>query len=217
MKNIVSVLILFLGIVRVELAQTITIGTQVWSTQNLNVSTFRNGDPIPQAKSDEDWKKAGDNKQPAWCYYENRSIQNDPVNGEKYGKLYNWYAVNDPRGLAPKGWHIPTDDEWTKLTNFLGGEDIAGKKMKSTSGWKVNFNGNSGNGTNESGFNGLPGGFRNHKYGESLLISIEGTWWSSSEYDADTAWYRYILNNYMGCSRYHNFKTFGLAVRCVKD
>lgn len=106
--------------------KTVTIGTQVWMKENLNVSTFRNGDPIPEAKTDEEWKAAGDAKQPAWCYYDN-----DPNNGAKYGKLYNWYAVNDSRGLAPEGWHVPTDQEWTDLIGFLG--DDAGKKMKSKS------------------------------------------------------------------------------------
>ena len=104
----------------------VTIGSQVWMTENLNVDKFRNGDPIPEAKTYEEWKKAGENKQPAWCNY-----KNDPANGEKYGKLYNWFAVNDPRGLAPKGCHIPSDKEWTVLTDFLGGNKVAGTKMKS--------------------------------------------------------------------------------------
>ncbi len=104
-------------------AQSVTIGTQVWSTKNLDVSTFRNGDPIPQAKSDEEWSVAMDNQQPAWCYYDN-----NPSESAKYGKLYNWYAVNDPRGLAPSGWHIPCDVEWTVLDNYLKGDN--GNKMK---------------------------------------------------------------------------------------
>ena len=110
----------------------VTIGTQVWMTKNLDVATFRNGDPIPQAKtSDEEWDKAYvDAEQPAWCYFDNL-----PRNGEKYGKLYNWYAVNDPRGLAPEGWHVPSDAEWTQLTDYLGGREKAGAKMKSENGW----------------------------------------------------------------------------------
>ena len=83
----------------------ITIGRQVWMTENLNVDKFRNGDPISHAKTDEEWVKAGENGSPAWSHYDN-----DPANGEKYGKLYNWYAVNDSRGLAPEGWKIPSDD-----------------------------------------------------------------------------------------------------------
>ncbi len=96
--------------------KSVKIGTQIWMTENLNVSTFRNGEPIPEAKTEEEWKKAGENKQPAWCYY-----NNDPKNGAKYGKLYNWCAVNDIRGIAPTGWHIPSYDEWTILINAQGG------------------------------------------------------------------------------------------------
>jgi uncharacterized protein (TIGR02145 family) len=118
-------LAMILGLNFIFQAQTVTIGTQVWTTKNLDVSTFRNGDVIPQASTDEAWEAAGENKQPAWCYYDN-----DTANASKYGKLYNWYAVNDPRGLAPAGYHIPSDAEWTVLTDFLGDEGIAGKKMK---------------------------------------------------------------------------------------
>jgi uncharacterized protein (TIGR02145 family) len=109
----------------------VKIGRHVWMAENLNVDKFRNGDPIPQAKTLEEWDSAREKKQPAWCYY-----NNEPANGMKYGKLYNWYAVNDERGLAPEGWHIPSDAEWTILTNFLGGEKVAGKKLKSTTGWE---------------------------------------------------------------------------------
>jgi uncharacterized protein (TIGR02145 family) len=160
--------------------RTVIIGTQTWMAENLDVDKFRNGDPIPQAKSNTEWEQAGKNKMPAWCYYDN-----DPKNGAKYGKLYNWYAVNDSRGLAPEGWHVPSDAEWTTLGDHLG--DEAGKKMKSTSGWQgygcKRCDGGSeefkkicssckgkqenssepfsGNGTNSSGFSGLPGGGRN--------------------------------------------------------
>ena len=109
----------------------VTIGKQVWMVENLNVDKFRNGDPIPHAETNEEWEKASDNKQPAWCYYDN-----DPANDTKYGKLYNWYAVNDSRGLAPAGFHIPSDSEWTVLIDYLGGKEVAGVKMKSTSGWE---------------------------------------------------------------------------------
>jgi len=115
-------------------SQTVIIGTQVWATKNLDVSTFRNGDPIPQAKSDAEWVAAGENYQPAWCYYDN-----DPKNGTKYGKLYNWFAVRDARGLAPAGWHVPTDEEWTELSTFLGGEDVAGEKMKMQPVFRTNI------------------------------------------------------------------------------
>jgi len=133
----------------------VSIGGQVWMAENLNVDKFRNGHPIPQAQTNEAWEEAGKNGQPAWCYYDNQAIQREPGNNEKYGKLYNWYAVNDYRGLAPEGWHIPSDDEWSILTNHLGGEESAGLKMKSSIEWEDN-----GNGTNESGYSALPGGIR---------------------------------------------------------
>ena len=108
----------------------VAIGKQIWTSKNLDVSKFRNGEAIPLAKTNAEWESAGENQQPAWCYYENKT-----ANGTTYGKLYNWYAVNDPRGLAPNGYHVPTDAEWTTLTDYLGGDSIAGTKMKSTSGW----------------------------------------------------------------------------------
>ena len=105
--------------------KTVTIGTQIWMKENLNVSTFRNGDPIPEAKTAEEWQAAGEAKQPAWCYYDN-----DSKNGVKYGKLYNWYAVNDSRGLAPVGWHVPDNDEWEVLEGIAGGFWVAGESLK---------------------------------------------------------------------------------------
>jgi uncharacterized protein (TIGR02145 family) len=96
-----------------------------WSKRNLEVSKFRNGDEIPHTQSDEAWQKAAMSQQPAWCYYDN-----NPENGKIYGKLYNWYAVNDPRGLCPEGWHVPTFKEWDNLINYLGGEEMGGGKMK---------------------------------------------------------------------------------------
>ena len=118
------------------LSQDITIGNQVWTSKNLDVSTFRNGEQIPQAKDAAQWEYAAKNNIAAFCYYDY-----DSNNGKVYGKLYNWYAVNDSRGLAPKGYHIPSDAEWTILTDKLGGDVIAGKKMKSKQGWGYNYSG----------------------------------------------------------------------------
>ena len=103
----------------------VKIGNQIWTSRNLDVSSFSNGDPIPEAKTEEEWRAASSNQTPAWCY-----LENNPANGKKYGKLYNWYAVHDPRGLAPKGWHIPNNEEWSILIEYLGGEKKAGKKLK---------------------------------------------------------------------------------------
>lgn len=192
-------------------SREITIGTQVWMTENLGVDYFRNGDPIPEVKSTKEWKKAGKNQQPAWCYFENKL-----ENGAKYGKLYNWYAVNDPRGLAPEGWHIPTDNEWKLLSNYLGGEDFAGKKMKSTSGWCDLDENENGAGTNESGFNGLPGGFRSNS-GTFGLQGYYGFWWSASEHNTGLAFYRYLYHNDDNLSRDNLNKGKGFSVRCLRD
>lgn len=186
--------------------EEIKIGNQISSSKNLNVDTFRNGDPIPHVENDEQWEKAGKNCEPGWCYY-----NNDPANGEKYGKLYNWFAVNDPRGLVPEGWHVPSDDEWTTLTDDLGGSDVAGTKMKSTSGWKED-----GNGYNKSGFSGLPGGAR---YANGTFHSIGecGSWWSSTEDDSDFAW-SHSMYSYIGyVSGDDESMGAGFSVRCLRD
>jgi len=185
---------------------SINIGSQVWTNENLNVDHFRNGDIIPEAKTAEEWIIAGKNKQASWCYYDN-----DPANGQKYGKLYNWYAVNDKRGLAPVGWHVPSDAEWTILSTFLGGEDVAGIKMKSTSGWNDN-----GNGTTSSGFLGLPGGARYYN-GYFSNVGSNGYWWSASEGTESFAWDRKLFNSLSYLFRDVSFKSHGLSVRCVRD
>ena len=156
--------------------------------------------------TDEEWEKAGKNKQPAWCYY-----NNDPANGAKYGKLYNWYAVNDPRGLAPKGWHVPSDDDWFILRDYLGGKEIAGSKMKSETDWA-----RSGNGTNRRGFSGLPGGFRG-SHGPFYGIGGYIQWWSSSEFDIARAWDCRLYYNSSSVERWDGGKGFGSSVRCIKD
>jgi len=186
--------------------QDIKIGTQQWASANLNVSNFVNGDTIPEAKTDEEWEKAGIDKKPAWCYYDN-----NPENGVKYGKLFNWYAVNDPRGLSPDGYHIPTDEEWTTLINYLGGEENAGVKMKSRSGWKGD-----GNGSNSSGFTALPGGSR-YNYGQFRLIEDISFWWSSTELDPTVSWFRCMYYSNNDIIKHYAFKSHGLSVRCIHD
>jgi hypothetical protein len=227
-------------------AQTVTIGSQVWTSTNLNVSTYRNGEVIPQVNDGEVWAKLTTG---AWCYYDN-----DSSNGTKYGKLYNWYALNDPRGLAPKGYHIPTNAEWTALTDYLGGEAVAGIKMKSTSGWDSYLSGGSktcpdceswnaeyrtkvpchtckdtrsvsaptetysGDGLNSSGFSGLPGGYRNF-LGPFKNIGNYGCWWSSSDYNSmpNFVFSRYMNSNEIIASQGAMHKRAGIAVRCLKD
>jgi len=201
----------------------VTIGTQIWSTTNLDVTTYRDGTPIPQVTDPTAWAALTTG---AWCYYANNA-----ANGTTYGKMYNWYAVsgihdNDPntpnKTLAPLGWHIPSDTEWSTLINNLdptanGGQvypNIAGGKMKST-GTTLWVSPNTG-ATNISGFTGLPGGTfggNNTFYG----INTNGNWWSSSEINGSEAWYRYINYDNTNAARHFANKTFGHSVRCVRD
>ena len=185
-------------------AQISTIGTQKWTNRNLDVNTFRNGDPIPQATSKSEWMKACENKQPIWCYY-----NFDPANGVKYGKLYNWYAVNDPRGLAPNGFHIPTHKEWDLLYKNLGSGCCGGTKLKSKSGWKY-----TNNGTNQFGFSALPSG--TFIANDFLGIGTDTEWWSSTEEGTQAFTHGLTYSN--GILKWsYEMKDFGFAVRCLKN
>ena len=188
----------------------IQICNQTWMCKNLNIDTYRNGDPIPEVTDSAPWVNL---KTGAWCYY-----KNDPANGAIYGKLYNWHAVNDPRGLAPDGYHIPTDAEWTELENCLGGSVVAGGKLKSTGTieggdglWNI-----SNNATNESGFSGLPGGARGY-VGVYTAIGRRGFWWSSTVYYNTLILSRYLQNDSFDINNTNYPDYFGLSVRCVKD
>jgi uncharacterized protein (TIGR02145 family) len=185
---------------------TIVIGTQQWMKENLDVLTYRNGDVITQITNTTDWGSATTG---AWCYY-----NNDPANGAIYGKLYNWYAVNDPRGLAPQGWHIPTDAEWTTLGTLLGGDAAAGGKMKTTGTTRWTTPNTSA--TNESGFAGLPGGLR---YDDGLFsgVGYVGYWWSATESNPTNAWYRFLFNNNGTLGWPSHNKRHGVSVRCLRD
>jgi len=194
------------GISQIINFKSVKIGNQIWMSENLSITKFRNGDSITQAKTKEEWNFAGETMQPAWCYYDN-----DSSNGLKYGKLYNWHAVNDPRGLAPVGWHIPSDGEWTLLINFLGDENTAGSKMKKTENFSSNNNVN-----NEEGFNGLLGGGRRNAANFVGLKSY-GYWWSSTEHLSNYAWCRYLFLTNKSVRRSYYFKHKGCSVRCVKD
>lgn len=129
---------------------TVTIGTQVWMSRNLDVTTYQNGDPIPEVTNQATWDSLTTG---AWCYY-----NNDSANGPVYGKLYNWYALTDPRGIGPVGYHAPSDAEWTTLVTYLGGDTVAGGALKEAglTHWDPPNTG----ATNSSGFTGLPAGTR---------------------------------------------------------
>ena len=186
----------------------VTICNQTWTKTNLNVSKYRNGDIIPQVTDATQWAALTTG---AWCYYANISS-----NGITYGKLYNWYAVNDARGLAPAGYHIPTDAEWTSLTTCLGGETIAGGKMKSTdtSLWQSPNT----NATNSSNFTGLPSGIRNNINNITFSSINQYTgFWSVTENNTSLAWYRALGFNGGNVQRGIDTKQTGLSVRCLKD
>lgn len=190
----------------------IIIGKQTWKSENLNVNTFRNGDIIKQAKTNRRWKKLAQKSEPAWCYYEKKT-----ANGKVYGKLYNWYAVSDMRGLAPEGWHIPDEMDWIQLTEYLGGEDISGEKMKTVKGWREHVNKHS-NGVNTSNFTGLPGGYRLSN-GIFFYAGSFGYWWTANadNVDLNNAFYRDLSYNKSNLGKGTNDKRNGLSVRCIKD
>ena len=190
---------------------SITINSKQWMKENLNVSKYRNGDVIPEVTDITQWD---DLTTGAWCYY-----ANDTANGTTYGKLYNWYAVNDPRGLAPAGWHIPTDQEWTSLTTFLGGASVAGSKMRDTGGlWSA-----SGQpATNQAGFSALPGGYSyltlTYTPADQPFKSLGEVayWWSATSSNTNTAYSVNVsLTNLLTRSSIRN-KT-AISVRCVKN
>jgi uncharacterized protein (TIGR02145 family) len=204
-----SLTALLLSVGLITNGQTVKIGSANWGAKNLAVSQFRNGDNIPEAKTDEEWAKFGEQKKPAWCYY-----QNDSANGTTYGKLYNWYAVNDKRGLAPGGWHIATDDEWQLLIDGLGGDEAAGTKIKSTTGWK-----NNGNGNNSAGFNGLAAGARNYD-GSFAEIGNAAFWWTFWVTKARMPFsptFRFLTYDDNTVGRDNSNQGNGYAVRCIKE
>jgi uncharacterized protein (TIGR02145 family) len=184
----------------------VKIGWQTWAADNLNISSFRNGDLINEAKTDEEWIQFNEEGKPAWCYY-----GNDALLGKTFGRLYNWYAIADLRGLCPAGWIVPDDNDWTNLIDNLGGLENAGIYLKSVSGWKDN-----GNGKNSSGFNALPSGYR-YVDGSFDMKGSYAYWWSSTSY-FDTEAYDRDLNYYGSTINRGTFKKgYGFSVRCIKD
>ena len=196
----------------------VTICSQVWAAKNLDVTTYSDGTPIPQVTDPTAWANLTTG---AWCYY-----NNDPANGAVYGKLYNWYAaagiydaasLSNPalrKNLAPTGYHVPTDAEWTTLTTCLGGESIAGGKMKETG--TAHWISPNTDATNSSGFTGLPGGYRTND-GAFYIVGNFGYWWSSSEYNTTFAWSRNLDYNYGGANIYSSNERQGFSVRCLRD
>ena len=198
--------------------QSVTNCGLTFTKTNLNVSKYSDGTTIPEETDATQWENLTTG---AWCYYSNTT-----ANGTTYGKLYNWYAVvgiydaasaTNPglrKKLAPAGWHVATDAEWTKLTGCLGGESVAGGNMKSTG--TTLWQSPNISATNESGFSGLPGGSR-VSGGTFYGVGCDGYWWGSSEYDMAIAWSRYLNCNNGVAYRSANYKKFGFSVRCLRD
>lgn len=188
---------------------SIKIGTQRWMAKNLNASRYRNGDLIPHVTDNASWAALTTG---AWCWY-----KNDSANGAIYGKLYNWYAVNDPRGIAPAGWHIPTNAELDTLSAFLGGQAVAGGKMKETG--TTHWLAPNTDASDSSGFAGLPGGSRasNGTFDVLNILGSYGGFWSSTADGSLNALNHYLLYN----NGTFNFKSYrkqnGFSVRCVRD
>jgi uncharacterized protein (TIGR02145 family) len=185
----------------------LTICCQHWMTKNLDVDKYRNGDPIPEVTDNTAWSLLTSG---AYCYYNNDSA----TYASTYGKLYNWYAVNDPRGLAPEGWHVPTDFEWITLSSCLGGNGDAGGKMKETgtTHWLIPNTG----ADNSSGFAGLPGGLRSNN-GAFSYIGNYGYWESSTEYDIANAPARFLGYVFINFFSNNYNKADGFSVRCLRD
>jgi uncharacterized protein (TIGR02145 family) len=184
---------------------TVMIGSQVWMAENLRTTKYNNSEIIPNVINNTLWSNLSDG---AYCTYENSEKYVKP-----YGRLYNWYSVNDVRNLCPAGWHVPTDADWAELITFLGGDNIAGGKLKETgeTHWSGNISTN-----NENGFSGLPGGFRdgNGFFGN---IGEVGFWWSSTEQDSISAGYKSMASwsESIYSGTYH--KKYGSSIRCIKD
>ena len=182
---------------------TVRIGEQTWMASNLDIGVYRNGDSIPRVADFRSW---GSLKTGAWCHY-----GNDSFNARTYARLYNWQTVNDPRGLCPAGWHMPSSEEWTVLAEKLGGMELAGGQLKSRNGWAQPNTGAS----NGSAFNANPGGYR---YENGFSYSGEsGFWWCRNEEDAATAYNVVLTHREASMYLISSDKSMGLSVRCVKD
>ncbi len=198
--------------------QAVKIGDQWWMAENLKVTHYRNGDAIAHVTDNTEWTNLSSG---AWCVYDN----NDG-NTDTYGLLYNWYAVDDSRNIAPEGWHVPTDEEWKELEMYLGmsqseaddtgwrGTDEGGKlKATGTEYWNSPNEG----ATNESGFSALPGGCRYFYSGYFYFMGFYGYWWSSTEASSTSAWNRGLYCGYSDVCRSYDYKRYGFSVRCLRD
>lgn len=191
-----------------NLYSSVVIGSQEWMVHNLKVTHYNDGVLIPNITDNSTWE---DLTTPAFCWYDNST-----TNKEVYGALYNWYAVNTAK-LSPEGWHIPSDAEWLTLIDFLGGEAIAGGRLKESGifHWDI-----PNVGPGDAYFYAFPGGKRGNSTvadGEFLRMGSDGYWWTSSEEDSDKAKSRNITNGSDFIYDYDNRKEYGLSVKCIRD
>ena len=198
---------------------TVLIGDQCWFAENLRSENYENGDAIPAGLSGSDWGSTSTGASAVYGEGDSTCTSLSPDGDaceelwslNEYGRLYNWFAVDDSRGLCPSGWHVPTDEEWTAMTENLGGDSIAGGLMKAGNGWF-----DEGNGTNASGFSGLPGGFRDFNGNFFSSAGTDGVWWSSSPNESD-AWFRYMEANHVHVNRSWFSPLSGYSIRCIQD
>lgn len=187
--------------------QTVRIGDQWWMVENLKVTHYRNGDPITNVTGGLEWVQLEQLTTGAYCNY-----NNDENNVATYARLYNWYAIDDSRNIAPEGWHVPSDTEWQILVDYLGGVAVAGGKMKETG--TTHWMSPNTDATNESGFFALPGG---HRSSDFLGIQRHGGWWSSTEYDTWSAQNLYLVYDSRNVTLIRDAKWYGLSIRCIRD
>ena len=203
---------------------SVIIGSQEWMNKNLSVATYTDGTPIPQVTDPNVWVSLTTG---AWCWYDN----NGAAYGAAYGRLYNWYAVAgiynaeslaNPalrKQLAPTGWHVPSYEEWNEITNYLGGANVAGGKMKTTGNiedatglWRFPNTG----ANNSSSFSGVPGGYCDQS-GWFGTIGHSGSWWSKTEDTANNPWFFDLSYGDSYAARLQVDKRYGFSVRCLRD
>jgi uncharacterized protein (TIGR02145 family) len=217
-KNVIlfAVILFFIGLTELQaqtvkdidgnVYKTVTINKQVWMAENLRTTKYNDGTAIPLVTDDKVWAAL---ITPAFCWYNNDETRNK----NKYGALYNWYTVSTNK-LCPKGWHVSLDKEWATLTTYLGGEKVAGGKLKEigTIHWKSPNTG----ATNESGFTALPSGSR--ATNGSFRLGGEGvSFWSSMEHNASQAWFSSLTYNYSILTIFYAYKQVGWSIRCLMD
>jgi len=186
--------------------KTIKIGNQIWMAENLRTTKYLNGNPIYQLRDAKSWSTTQDG---AYCTY-----NNDSVYLKDYGRLYNWHAVSDPRGLAPEGWHIPRPEEIATLIEYLKGDTIAAGKMKIDN---INFWLGENSSTNESGFSALPGGYRFGDDGSFHTLGSNGYWWTSTQSYEIFSWSARVFEAFADVNRDKAYMNYGLSVRCIKN